>query len=142
MKKNVTAGAVRHSRKFRNVEGEMVSGFNGKPINEYGIENNIWLIKNGMNKSSKDKIAFDHPAIFPEELVYKHLITWSKEGDLVYDPFMGSGTTAKISILLNRKWLGSEIDSSYCEICNQRIQTIGVQSNLFYDVITKNSLKK
>jgi site-specific DNA-methyltransferase (adenine-specific) len=95
-----------------------------------------------MNKSSKDKIAFDHPAIFPEELVYKHLITWSKEGDLVYDPFMGSGTTAKISILLNRKWLGSEIDSSYCEICNQRIQTIGVQSNLFYDVITKNSLKK
>lgn len=141
MKKNVTAGAVRHSRKFRNVDGEMVSGFNGKPINEFGIENNIWVIKNGMNKSSKDKIAFDHPAIFPEELVYKHLLTWSKEEDLVYDPFMGSGTTAKMSILLNRKWLGSEIDSTYCEVCNQRISTIGVQSNLYDDVITKNSLK-
>ena len=43
MKKNVTAGAVRHSRKFRTADGEMKPGFNGKPINEYGIENNIWF---------------------------------------------------------------------------------------------------
>lgn len=140
MKKNTTAGAVRHSRKFRTVNGEMKPGFNGKPINEYGIENNIWLIKNGMNKSTKDLIAFEHPAIFPEELAIKHIITWTKKGDLVYDPFMGSGTTAKSSIQLERNWVGSEIDSGYCIITNQRISNLS-DTHMFYDIITKESLK-
>ena len=121
MKKNITAGAVRHSRKFRNKEGEMLPSFNGKPVNEYGIENNIWKIKNGMNKSTKDKIAFNHPAIFPEKLVEKHIISWSNEGDLIYDCFMGSGTTAKLSIIHNRNYIGSEISGEYCEIIKQRL---------------------
>ena len=69
MKKNITSGAVRNSRKFRNKNGEMISSFNGKSVNEFGIENNIWKIKNGMNKSTKDKIAFEHPAVFPEKLI-------------------------------------------------------------------------
>ena len=85
MKRNITRGDVRHSRKFRNKEGEMVSGFNGKPVNEYGIENNIWKIKNGMYKSTKDEIAFNHPAIFPEHLVSKHILSWTNKGDFVYD---------------------------------------------------------
>lgn len=140
MKKNVTAGAVRHSRKFRNVDGDMVSSFNGKPVNEYGIENNIWLIKNGMNKSTKDKIAFEHPAIFPEELVNKHIITWSEEGDVIFDPFMGSGTTAKCSILLGRNWVGAELDSTYCDICKRRIDGLTKQTSLFNDYITKNDV--
>jgi len=140
MKKNATAGAVRHSRKFRNVNGEMVPGFNGKPVNEYGIENNIWLIKNGMNKSTKDTIAFQHPAIFPEELAAKHIITWTKKNDLVYDPFMGSGTTAKMSILLERNWLGSELDSTYSDVCNRRLQGIVKQASIFDEYITKESL--
>jgi site-specific DNA-methyltransferase (adenine-specific) len=142
MKKNVTAGAVRHSRKFRNPNGEMVPGFNGKPVNEYGIENNIWLIKNGMNKSTKDLVAFEHPAIFPEELAVKHIISWTKKDDLVYDPFMGSGTTAKMSILLDRNWIGSELDSTYSDICNRRLQGIVKQSSLFEEYITKESLEK
>jgi len=123
MKKNVTAGAVRHSRKFRNIDGEMIEGFNGKPINEYGIDNNIWIIKNGMYKSSKDVIAFEHPAIFPEELALRHIMSWSKEGDLIYDPFMGSGTTAKCSKYTNRKWIGSELDVEYVKIAEKRIDS-------------------
>jgi DNA modification methylase len=142
MKKNATAGAVRHSRKFRNPNGEMIPGFNGKPVNEYGIENNIWLIKNGMNKSTKDLVAFEHPAIFPEELAAKHIITWTKKDDLVYDPFMGSGTTAKMSILLGRNWVGSELDSTYTDICNRRLQGIVKQSSLFEDYVTKESLER
>jgi site-specific DNA-methyltransferase (adenine-specific) len=142
MKKNVTAGAVRHSRKFRNPNGEMVPGFNGKPVNEYGIENNIWLIRNGMNKSTKDLVAFEHPAIFPEELAAKHIISWTKKDDLVYDPFMGSGTTAKMSILLERNWIGSELDSTYTDICNRRLQGIVKQSSLFEEYITKESLER
>jgi site-specific DNA-methyltransferase (adenine-specific) len=142
MKKNVTAGAVRHSRKFRNVDGEMIPGFNGKPVNEYGIENNIWLIKNGMNKSTKDLVAFEHPAIFPEELAAKHIITWTKKEDIVYDPFMGSGTTAKLSIQLGRNWVGSELDEKYSLICNKRIEKITYDESISNDYITKETLEK
>ena len=123
MKKNVTAGAVRHSRKFRNIDGEMNEAFNGKPINEYGIDNNIWIIRNGMYKSSKDVVAFEHPAIFPEELVLRHIMSWSKENDLIYDPFMGSGTTAKCSNYTNRRWIGSELDIEYVKIAEKRINS-------------------
>lgn len=142
MKKNITAGSVRQSRKFRNQNGEMIPGFNGKAVNEYGIENNIWTIKNGMNKSTKDLIAFDHPAIFPEELAAKHIISWTNPNDLVYDPFMGSGTTAKMSILLNRQWIGSEIDESYAKISNLRIEGLVSDDSVINSFLTKKNLPK
>ena len=139
MKKNVTAGAVRNSRKFRNAEGEMIPGFNGKPVNEWGVENNIWIIRNGMYKSSKDIVAFEHPAIFPEELALKHIISWTSENDLVYDPFMGSGTTAKCSIQLNRNWIGSEIDNDYYELIKKRM--LNVSNEMIDTFITRKDLK-
>ena len=73
-------------------------------------------------KSTKDKIAFKHPAIFPEQLANDHIISWSNEEDLVYDPFMGSGTTAKMAKLNNRKYIGSEISKEYCDIIKQRLE--------------------
>lgn len=63
-----------------------------------------------------------HPAIFPEQLANDHILSWSNEGDLIYDPFMGSGTTAKMAIKNNRNWIGSEISSEYCRIIEQRVQ--------------------
>lgn len=131
LKENKTAGAVRHSRKFRNKDGEMISSMNGVPINKMGVENNIWIIKNGMYKSTKDLIAFDHPAIFPEELSYKHIVSWSNEGDIVYDPFMGSGTTAKVCLVNNRFYIGSEIVKEFCDITEKRLKPYMV-SNLFF----------
>jgi len=124
MKPNKTAGAVRHTRKYRNKKGELIAGFNGKPVNEMGIENNVWVIKNGMYKSTHDKIAFEHPAIFPEELCEKHIKSWSSEGDIVFDPFMGSGTTAKMAMLNNRNYVGSEISKEYCDVAYQRLLSI------------------
>jgi site-specific DNA-methyltransferase (adenine-specific) len=121
LKENKTKGAVRHSRKFRNKNGDLIPAMNGKPIAEYGIDNNIWVIKNGMNKSTKDKVAFQHPAIFPEELAERHIQSWTNEGDLVYDPFMGSGTTAKMSVKQNRNWIGSEMSKEYCDIITERL---------------------
>ena len=53
-----------------------------------------------------------------------HIISWSNEGDLVYDPFMGSGTTAKMAIANKRNWIGSEISKEYCEIAEKRINEI------------------
>jgi site-specific DNA-methyltransferase (adenine-specific) len=75
-----------------------------------------------MYKSTKDIVAFEHPAIFPDELAYRHILTWSKENDVIYDPFMGSGTTAKCSSQLKRQWIGSEINNEYIKIAENRIE--------------------
>jgi site-specific DNA-methyltransferase (adenine-specific) len=72
--------------------------------------------------SSKDKVAFDHPAIFPERLVEDQVRTWTNEGDLVYDCFMGSGTTAKVAHLLKRRWIGSEVSAEYVRIAEERLR--------------------
>lgn len=88
----------------------------------FGRRTNIWKYEVGKGKSSLDKISFQHPAIFPEQLANDHILSWSDEGDLVYDPFMGSGTTAKMAILNNREWVGSEISGEYCDIINKRIE--------------------
>lgn len=101
---------------------QLVEVGNIKPVPDFSPRNNIWRYVNGGGFASKDKIAHKHPAIFPEELVRDHLMTWTKEGDLVYDPFIGSGTVAKMCILLGRDYIGSEISQEYVDICNERIE--------------------
>jgi len=83
---------------------------------------NVFSYSIGGGISTKDKIAYNHPAIFPEKLALDQIITWTNENDLIYDPFMGSGTTAKMCILNNRNWIGSEISSEYCNIIEERIK--------------------
>jgi site-specific DNA-methyltransferase (adenine-specific) len=62
-----------------------------------------------------------HPAQFPEHLAHDHIISWSNEGDTVLDCFMGSGTTGKMALLNNRKFIGIEKDEKYFEIAKKRI---------------------
>ncbi len=83
---------------------------------------NIWIYNVGINQSSKDKIASKHPAIFPEQLAQDHILSWCDEGDIVLDPFMGSGTTAKMALLNNRQYIGFEISKEYCEIAEERMR--------------------
>lgn len=92
-----------------------------KPFREYGRRYNIWRYVAGL--ASTDAKAFHHPAVFPEQLAADHIISWSNPGDTVLDPFMGSGTTAKMAIKLDRKFIGFEISEEYCNIANQRIKT-------------------
>lgn len=107
------------------------SGAKRTNIKNEKIKGNIWEYGVGFNKSSNDEIAFKHPAIYPEKLVSDHIYSWSNEGDLIYDPFMGSGTTAKMSHLANRNWIGSEISQEYCEIANKRLEKYLNQTVLF-----------
>lgn len=100
---------------------------NKNEINELGMRTNIWK-SNTVGQENPSTSNF-HPAMFPEKLVSDHIMSWSNENDLVYDPFMGSGTTAKMSIANKRNWIGSEISSEYCEIIKERIK--GVQIKLF-----------
>jgi len=92
--------------------------------------NNIFYYNVGTS-SSRDKIAFSHPAIFPERLAEDQIRSWTNEGDLVYDPFMGSGTTAKVAHLLGRRWIGSETSLEYVVLANERIR-----HNLVADLTT------
>lgn len=96
----------------------------GKSVAEFGSRSNVWGYSTGKGKTTSDEIAFQHPAMFPEKLVGDHILTWTNEGDLVYDPFMGSGTTAKQCIVNNRNWIGSEVSEDYHNLINERLSTL------------------
>ena len=83
-------------------------------IHDERMEYNVWKI--GVQQEK-----FNHPAVFPEQIAGDHIKTWSNEGDLVLDPFMGSGTTAKVAHLLSRHYIGFEISEEYCKIIRQRL---------------------
>ena len=83
------------------------------------LRSNIWRYNVGFT-SGDDKTG--HPAVFPELLAQDHILSWSNEGDVVFDPFMGSGTTAKMALLNNRNFIGFELDKHYCDIANERIR--------------------
>lgn len=93
----------------------------GRQIKAERKVSNIFSYNVGTSSSS-DKVAFNHPAIFPEKLVEHQVRTWTNEGDLIYDCFMGSGTTAKVALQLNRRWLGSEISADYVRIAEERLR--------------------
>jgi len=123
---------LHNSRNERQQNGEIKKGniksverVNNSKLDDTRVKSNIWEIATGSQKSTKDKIAFQHPAIFPEQLANDHIISWSNENDLIYDCFMGSGTTAKMAILNNRKYIGSEISEDYCKIIETRIKECG-----------------
>lgn len=99
-------------------------------VQDYGYRFNIWDYATGKGNSTRDDIAFEHPAIFPEKLVGDHIMTWTNENDLVFDPFMGSGTTAKMCCLYNRNWIGSELNAKYIDIANKRIKPYLLQTKL------------
>ena len=99
-------------------------------VSEYGVRYNLWEYSTGMNNSTSDKIAFNHPAIFPERLVEDHIKSWSNEGDLVLDPMCGSGTTCKMALLNYRKTIGIEISEEYCNIAKSRIKPFLEQRKL------------
>ena len=126
-KTNINAGkykreAIKQDRSSLS-ENSNSKSISGKEIKykEEGTLPYVWICATGLHGSTSDKIAFQHPAIFPEKLVYDHILSWSNPDDLVYDCFMGSGTTAKVSIITKRNYIGSEISDEYCEIIRKRL---------------------
>ena len=84
---------------------------------EYSRLNNWWRLVPQAEEGS----SF-HPAVFPETIVRDHIISWSNENEVVLDPFMGSGTTAKVARALGRKYIGFEISQEYVDLANKRLQ--------------------
>ncbi len=115
------------SGKEKLVANKKADGINKKVegvLNEEKTLTNIWDYAVGLGGSTSDRIAFEHPAIFPEKLVQDHILSWSNENDIVFDPMSGSGTTCKMAKLNNRKYLGFEISEEYTELSKKRIELV------------------
>ena len=97
-------------------------GKKSKEIKEWGVRTNIWKIKNSGGFGQSSKTSYKHPATMPEELARGHIHTWSNEGDLILDPFMGSGTSAQICLEMLRNFIGFEIDDEYYNMCVDRVK--------------------
>lgn len=107
---------------------------------DFGARFNIWRFNTGKGFSTKDEIAFKHPAIFPEELARDHILSWSNIGDTVLDPFLGSGTTIKMAKKHKRNYIGIEINAEYVEIAKERVENIGDFDNAYSDEIFIQSI--
>jgi len=106
------------------VTNKKADGINKKVVGELKKEKtltNIWSYAVGLGGSTNDKIAFQHTAIFPEKLAHDHILSWTNEGDLVFDPMCGSGTTCKMAKLNKRNFLGMEISKKYTDLSIKRL---------------------
>ena len=92
-----------------------------KPTPDFSPRNNIWKYNTGKGYTTKDAFAFEHPAMYPELLAKEHILSWSNEGDLVLDTFMGAGTTAVMSKETGRDFIGFEIDETYYNLSQRRL---------------------
>lgn len=111
-----TKGQIRNRKNSNKEEGSAVRNRNEVTVTKSEkIKGNVWEMPVSNTK-------YNHPAIFPEQLVQDHILTWSNPGDIVLDPFLGSGTTAKMAVLNNRHYIGFELDKHYCDIAKERIQ--------------------
>jgi len=114
-RKNKVSGKI--GGKLRLKDGSMKTmSTNGKDRAEFGQRFAIWdQAPAGGNKTG-------HPAPFPDALAEDHIKSWSNEGELLFDPFMGSGTTGVAAKNLNRDFIGIELDEEYFRIAKERIE--------------------
>lgn len=90
-------------------------------INSEKVDDNVWQFAIAQNKSP-------NPAVFPIELPRRHILSWTNPGDIVLDPFIGSGTTALAAIELGRKYLGFEMNEEYFDWTCKKIEEISQKS--------------
>lgn len=115
-------GSLIHDRENKKKSGLVKVNYNlkdGKGLSRvikrkpFGRRNNIWRYNTQKNS--------EHPAPFPLNLANDHIISWSNVGDVVLDPFMGSGTTGVACVNTSRNFIGIELDKGYFDIAKQRI---------------------
>ena len=116
-RKNKHYGTLQHGTVSQiNGTKKRVTSHNKKTFAEYGQRHNLWNITPCKQRTIK------HPARFPESLAHDHITSWSNEGDVVLDPFVGSGTTCKMAKQLNRNYIGIDISQEYIDIAIQRLE--------------------
>lgn len=110
---------VRYRGVTRNKDGEFEKKL--VKVNEVVKKQNLWTYVVSGGSSSTDRIAHQHPAIFPEKLAEDHILSWSNPGDIVLDPMCGSGTTCVMALKNHRHYIGIDIAEEYVKIARERI---------------------
>lgn len=113
---NAKAGRTYKGGGRRNKDGTLAPA-HFLTVPAYGRRTNVWEYTTGGPE-------IGHPAIFPEKLAADHILSWSNPGDIVLDPFSGSGTTAKMALVYGRKYLGFEISGEYAQRSRARLAAV------------------
>jgi len=110
---------------------------NGKPKDWEDGDNGKYRITHPSDVWTDITIPFwsmpentDHPTQKPEKLVAKVILASSKPNDIVFDPFLGSGTTSVVAKKLGRRYVGIEIDEHYCYLAEKRLNMTGNEKNI------------
>lgn len=101
---------------------------NGNPVPAYGLRRNWWVVSNPYTGDTGG-----HPAPMPYTLASDHIETWTVPGDLVADPFMGSGTTGIAAVKLGRRFVGIELEEKYFDIARRRISDALSRPDMFIE---------
>lgn len=129
------AGLELNGTTYKNFsKGEQKREKMAQPVKSQKIKGNIWEYVVG--KKAEDQEAKGHPAPFPCALARDHINSWTNEGDIVFDPMNGSGTTCISALKLGREYIGVDISEEYCEIARNRIQNYEQQPRLFMEEST------
>ena len=119
MRKTKYGGLERWSRE-KNVVAETGRTLKHMVFKEEALQYNVWDMQVARNKTT-------HPAVFPAQLAHDHIVTWSNLGDIVLDPFVGSGTTAIEAMKEKRHYIGFDISEEYCQMARKRIEEEGIE---------------
>lgn len=124
---NKCAGRVKKAEGYmkRAVDGSLIPMFRSTKVHiteEYGYRSNIWEYNTGHKNTAHDPFWTQHPSVYPLALARDHIRSWSDPGDVVLDPFMGSGQTAIAAELEGRQWLGLECSAEYCRLARKRLK--------------------
>ena len=115
----ICKGQKRHRTFYQtNSQNTPTEGHTETKVKDTKIKSNVWDI------APETRKVRGHPAVFPLQLAKDHIKSWSNEGDIILDPFMGSGTTAIAALELGRSFIGFEISDEYCKIAGNRINDI------------------
>ena len=118
-KPNKEAGRVKVFTN-RNRDGSFPAKKKAK-VHPFGFKAAVWSYSTGKNNTAKEGYAFEHPALMPEKMAEDFIMSWSRVGDLVFNPFAGAGTSLKMALLNHRRYLGFEINPKYVEIARRRL---------------------
>lgn len=116
-RRNKCAGMRVHGT-FRNRDGtttDRSQTWKESVCRDFGVRFNVW------EQPSVKANKTGHPAPFPLKLAREHILSWSDEGDVVLDPFLGSGTTALAAAEANRHYIGFEISERWCDVARLRL---------------------
>jgi len=92
-------------------------------VKEKRIKGNVWKL----NTSAQKGECCGHPAQFPEQLARDHILSWSNPEDIILDPMCGSGTTLKMALENNRRYIGIEISEEYIKLAEDRIKAVQIK---------------